>query len=163
MLRVPALWNRPTNAGLSRRDPLDSIRREMDRVFDDFWSDFGAPSLANGGRLRTLMAPRVDVSETDTEVRVTAELPGLDKKDVDVTVSDGMLSITGEKKAESEDEGSSYHVRERTYGHFERSMPIGTEIEEDKVKATFKNGVLTVTLPKTEAAQKRFKRIPVEA
>jgi HSP20 family protein len=104
-------------------------------------------------------SPNVEVSETNNEVEVTAELPGLDEKDVEVQLVNGVLTIRGEKKTETEDKDRLFS--ERFYGHFERRIPID-DIDEDKVTALFKNGVLTVTLPKTATASDKVKRIAIK-
>ena len=114
---------------------------------------FAAPTAWSG------QWPSLEVEETDTGYRITAELPGLDEKDVEVTLADGILTIRGEKKSEVEDK--QRHFSERSYGRFERQVAIGREVDEDKIEATFKNGVLTVTLPKTERAQSKTRRIAI--
>ena len=139
--------------------PFLALHREMNRLFDDVFSRFdsGMPSLF--GRMPAW--PSVEVTETDKDVRISAELPGLDEKDVEIFVSDDVLTIRGERKEEVEDK--ERHFSERFYGRFERRIPLGVEVDEDKVAASFKNGVLTVTLPKTEQAQARTKRIAINA
>jgi HSP20 family protein len=124
------------------------LRQEMDRLFDDF---LGGSSLAPFGGFRERYGtfdPRVDVTENDKEIKVAAELPGLTEKDVEVSLSNGTLTISGEKKVEKEDKGENYYRLERSYGSFQRVIPLPTEVEADKVEATFKNGVLQITLPK---------------
>jgi HSP20 family protein len=135
--------------------PFLALHREMNRLFDDAFRSFDAPTLF--GRMPTW--PSLEVSETDKEVRVAAELPGLEENDVEVLLEDGGLTIRGEKKAESEDK--ERHFSERFYGRFERRIPLGFEAEEEKVSAAFKNGVLTVTVPKTAEAQKSMRRVPI--
>ena len=104
--------------------------------------------------------PKIEICDTDKEVKVIAELPGLEEKDVDVELANGVLFIKGEKKSETEDKDLMFS--ERYYGRFERRIPL-EEIEEDKVVASFKNGVLTVTLPKSAKAQEKVKRVAVNA
>ena len=135
--------------------PMMALHREMNRLFDDFTRGFESrlPMFGGAGW------PQTDVVETDTEYRVTAELPGLEEKDVEVTLEGDMLTIKGEKKHEAGD-GNSV-VRERYHGKFQRSMQLGGEIQADKVSASFKNGVLTVTLPKNPDAEPKAKRIPI--
>lgn len=135
--------------------PFLALHREMNRLFDDAFRSFDSPALF--GRMPTW--PSVEVSDTDKEVRVAAELPGMDEKDVEVFLEDGGLTIRGEKKAELEDKDR--HFSERFYGRFERHIPLGFEAEEDKVNASFKNGVLTVTVPKSAEAQRKTKRIRI--
>lgn len=140
------------------RDPFVSLHREVNRLFDDAFRSFGArlpafsPSFAAGW-------PSVEISDTDKEVRVTAEIPGLDESDIEVLLDNGALKLKGEKRSETEDKDRQFS--ERFYGRFERLIPLGYEVEEDKVNAAFKNGVLTVTLPKTERAQAKAKRIAI--
>src|SRR5262249_57349953 len=102
--------------------------------------------------------PNIEAAETDKEVTVTAELPGLDEKDIEVALANGVLAIKGEKKTESEDKDRLFS--ERYYGRFERRIPV-EDVEEDKVSASFKNGVLTITLPKSAKAQERVRRIAI--
>jgi HSP20 family protein len=144
------------------RDPFLSLHREVNRLFDDVFRGFdaGLPSL---GRLSAGAArwPSVEISDGDKEIRVTAEIPGLEEKDVEVLLDDGVLTLKGEKRSETEDKDR--HFSERIYGRFERRIPLGYEIEEDKVDAHFKNGVLTVTLPKSAKAQVQAKRIAIKS
>jgi len=136
--------------------PFLTLHREMNRLFDDVFSRFDVPSVFGRG---TAMAwPSIEMVETGKDVRVTAELPGLDEKDIEVLLDDGVLTIRGEKRAEHEDEGRRFS--ERFYGHFVRQLPVG-EVEEDKIEASFKDGVLTVTLPKSAKAQEKAKRIAI--
>ena len=139
--------------------PLLALHREVNRLFDDVFRGFGMPSLgAFGGGLSW---PNVELGETDKEIRVTAELPGLDEKDVDITVEDGVLTLRGEKKSEVDDEDRGYS--ERSYGRFERRIGLPRGVEQDKASATFTNGVLTVTLPKSAAANENVRRIPINS
>lgn len=144
-------------------DPFAAFQRDMNRMFDELWRDFDvAPQAGNGG-LVTMVAPSLDVSEDDKTIRVAAELPGVDEKDIEVTLADGRLTIRGEKKQEKEEKEKNYYLMERSYGAFERSLPIGTEIDEKAISAAFDKGVLTVTLPKTQAAQVKSRKIPIAA
>lgn len=137
--------------------PLLSLHRDVNRLFDDMLRGFGMPAF--GGFDRGLSWPHVELAETDKEIRVTAELPGLDETDVELTVEDGALTLRGEKRAEVEDKDRGYS--ERSYGSFERRIGLPQGIDRDKVTANFKNGVLTVLLPRTEAANENVRRIPV--
>jgi len=125
-----------------------SLQREMDRLFDDFFR--------RGG----LMRPSVDVVETDDTVVVKAELPGMEPKDVDISVSGDKLTIKGERKAEKEEKGKTFYRMERCYGSFCRTVELPVSVEADKAKADYKNGVLEITLPKTE--QVKAKKIPIK-
>ncbi|HSR73074.1 MAG TPA: Hsp20/alpha crystallin family protein [Kiloniellales bacterium] len=158
---VPTSWTRPLSKGRSETsDPIALMRQEMNRLFDDFWHDFGLTPNGNGWS-RGGLAPRVDVSEDDKEIQVVAELPGLEEKDVEVTFADGLLTIRGEREQSSEKDDKRFYLKERSYGAFQRVIPLVAEIDEDKVKATFDKGVLTVVLPKTESAKSKVKRIPL--
>ena len=125
-----------------------SLQREMDRLFEDFFR--------RGG----LMRPSVDVVETDDTVVVKAELPGMEPKDVDISVSGDKLTIKGERKAEKEEKGKTFYRMERCYGSFCRTVELPASVEADKAKADYKNGVLEITLPKTE--QVKAKKIPIK-
>jgi len=137
--------------------PVMSLHREMNRLFDDVFRGFDDTRLF-GGRTGW---PSMDVEETEKEYRVTAELPGLEERDVEVLLRDGMLTVRGEKKRESENRNRTHS--ERFYGRFERQITLERDVDEDAVKATFKNGILTVTVPKSASAVERSKRIPINA
>lgn len=139
------------------RSPFLSLRREMDRLFDDF---FRSPMLTGGGFGGFAGWPSLEVSETDNEVRIAAELPGMNEKDVDLTVHDGVLTLRGEKKSEREDKESGWS--ERSYGRFERRIALPDGVDEGACQATFRDGLLTVTLPKREE-ERRGRRIPINA
>lgn len=143
------------------RNPFLSLHREVNRLFDDVFRSFDGRLSSFGGLPSFGGAwPSVEVSEGDREIRVTAEIPGLEEKDVEVLLSDGVLTLKGEKRSETEDKERQFS--ERFYGRFERHIPLGAEIEEDKIEARFKNGVLSVVLPKSPTAQAQVKRIPVK-
>ena len=132
---------------------------EMERWFDDFFNS-GFELRPFGESMRGFN-PTVDVSESDEAYTISAELAGLDEKDVEVSLENNVLILSGEKKSEHEDKSESYYPVERSYGSFKRSFALPAEVDPDKVEASFKNGVLTVTLPKTEHGQ--TKRIEVKA
>lgn len=144
-------------------EPLRSFRSEMDRLFDRFVKGFGFPSQPFLTSDAELTVPAVDLTEDDKAYKVTAELPGMDEKDIAVTVSGGMLVMKGEKKAEKEERSKNYYLSERSYGSFQRSFSLPEGVDEDKIAANFAKGVLTVTLPKTTDAQKAQKKIEVKA
>ena len=127
-------------------------------LFDRFFEDFELPNLFS--EEMTFM-PAFDVSETQNELIVKGEVPGMDQKDIDINLSDGLLTIKGEKKHEKEDKNENYHCVERHYGKFSRTMRVPFEVEADKVDATYKDGVLKVTLPKSETAKP--KKIEIKA
>jgi HSP20 family protein len=159
-------WNR--NRALATRrqdvaDPFNMLRRDIDRVFGDFLGDLRWPDRMNMlDRQMGSFMPEIDVKETDKEFRVTADLPGMDEKDLEVTFVEGALSIKGEKREEHEEEKGNMFHSERRYGAFERMIPLSSDIDLNKAKAAFKKGVLKITLPKTENARSNRKTIPVE-
>jgi HSP20 family protein len=141
-------------------NPFLALHREMNRLFDDVFRGFDvAPFGVDRGFERTIGWPNIEVSDTDKELKVTAELPGLEEKDIELELSNGVLAIKGEKKTETEDKDRLFS--ERYYGRFERRIPV-EDVEEDKANASFRNGVLTVTLPKTAQAQRQVKRIAIK-
>ena len=146
------------------RDPFPQLRRNIDDMFDRFLGDWsGGMNLVDQpfGTLGRFM-PEVDLTETSKEIRLTADLPGREEKDLEVSFLDGAITVKGEKRQEhQEGEGGVYRC-ERQYGVFERTIPLPSEIDPDKVQASFKNGVLKVTLPKTKEAQPNRKMIPVQ-
>ena len=150
-------------------DPLSSLRRELDRLFDDFRAISGqrsggmfSPEPFWRGEFGLAQAPAVDIVEHEKSYHVTAELPGMEEKDIDVKFADGVLTIKGEKKEESKEKQKDYYRSERRFGAFQRSFSVPDGVEPDKIEATVKNGVLTVILPKSDEAQKREKRIEIK-
>jgi HSP20 family protein len=148
---------------LTGTDPFQSLHREINRLFDDMWraparSGTGAETAAG-----TLMQPSMNVSETDGELRITVELPGVAAQDLDVNLQGDLLSIRGEKRFEQSkgDEKENFHFVERSYGSFQRSIRLPFAAEPDQVKARFENGVLSLTLPKPQD-QKRARKIQIE-
>ena len=139
-----------------RESSLFDIRNEISRMFDSFFLDFPWRSEAEAGS----WAPRVDIAETNGELVVAAELPGLTRSDVSIRIENNVLTLKGEKKQEEEKKGTNYHRIERSYGAFNRSFSLPSTVDTNKVKAAFKDGVLTITLPKTEEA--KGKEIPIE-
>lgn len=158
-------WNKTDNELAMRREtanPFDRFQREMDQLFNGFLSEWpGRTSLLD--RQFGSFVPDVDVSETDKEIRITAELPGLGEKEVEVTLTQGALTIKGEKREEHNEEKGDVHRSECRYGMFERTVQLPNGLDADKAKASFKKGVLKVTLPKTAEAQSNRKRIPVQS
>ncbi|HVX36602.1 MAG TPA: Hsp20/alpha crystallin family protein, partial [Hyphomicrobium sp.] len=139
--------------------PFLTLHREMNRLFDDVFRGLDLnPFRFDRVFDRAWSWPSIEVSENDKEVRVTAELPGLEEKDVEVQLSNGVLAIKGEKRTETEDNDRLFS--ERFYGRFERRIPVD-DIDEDKVNASFGNGVLVVTLPRSAEAQRNVKRIAI--
>jgi len=149
--------------------PFESLRKDIDRLFDDFSEDFWRRpirSLAAFERAwprKFAAAPVVDVAESDKSYEITAEMPGIDEKNIEVSLANGGITIKGEKKEETEEKKKDYYVSERRYGSFERYFALPDGVDADKIQATFKNGVLKVTLPKTAEAQQPAKKIEVKA
>jgi len=133
------------------------------RDLDDWMRQFraGATGLAVPEEIAGTWAPRMDVSETENEIILKAELPGLENKDIDISLERDILVVTGEKKCETEKSGEQYHLVERTYGSFRRSYHLPVEVEADKIDATFKDGILKVVLPKTEKAKRYVTHVKV--
>lgn len=156
---LPSMWGEDRD----RDDPFRSLHRQIDRVFEDFAR--GLPSLTMPGEAAegVRLSPRIDVSETDKAIEITAELPGVEEKDVDVSLSDNRLTIKGEKKSEREEKEKSYHLLERSYGAFERTIAIPFDIDSDKVEAQFEKGVLKVTLPKPPETKARSRKIAIKS
>ncbi len=136
--------------------PLDLFHRKMDTVFDDFFS------LKSTSLFDSQWLPKVDVDESDKEFLISAELPGMDEKDISITLEKNILTISGEKKSEKEEKNEKINTyyTERHYGSFSRSISLPEQIKSDKVKAKFKKGILSVVIPKDEKAEK--KRIEIE-
>lgn len=162
---VPRI-GRGREQGLARRqevDPFRDFQREMNRLFDDFLGDFPLAMRSNEKGIATVgFSPRVDVSETDKEVKVSAELPGLDEKDITVELEDAAIAIRGEKKEDREEKGKNWYTREQSYGSFHRIIPLPASVEGEKAAARFKKGVLTITVPKKEEEQAKRKAIKIE-
>ncbi|HXX09425.1 MAG TPA: Hsp20/alpha crystallin family protein [Pseudolabrys sp.] len=135
--------------------PFMSLQREIDRLFDDF--SRGLPAFTGTGALM----PSMDVTETDKEIEITAELPGLEEKDVQINVADNLLTIKGEKKAEKEQKDKNYRLVERSYGSFERTLELPEGVNAEAIKANISKGVLKVTVPKPVPAQ--AKKIEVKS
>jgi HSP20 family protein len=138
------------------RRELDRFRGEMDRLFNRFF-DLGLPELGLG---EGEWMPSVDVSETGKEVIVNAEVPGMEPKDIDISLSGNMLTLKGERKREEEKKGESFHRVERSYGAFTRTIQLPAEVDADKVDATYKDGVLKIRMPKTK--EEPVKKIEVK-
>jgi len=157
-------------AALQAWPPFGSLRREVDRLFEDFDRDlwrlpFRRPVFdlePFGKRELTWRVPAVDIAEKENAYEVTAELPGMDEKNIEVKVSNGSLMIKGQKEEEKEEKKKDYYLRERHFGSFERQFAVPEGVDTDKIEASFKKGVLTVTLPKKPEAIKPEKKIEVK-
>jgi HSP20 family protein len=138
-------------------EPFSSMRRDMERLFEDFSRGFGWGPPAGA----QTAAPRIDVSETETELNIEAELPGVDEKDVEVVLSNGRLTIKGEKRHEKEEKKKDYHLVERSYGSFARTLGLPFDVDPEQVRASFDKGVLKVTVPKPAEVASKEKKIPI--
>ena len=161
-LRDLTPWrNQALREKLFEDSPFAAMHDEMDRLLSNFFDEDRWPTLSGNHR----MSVRWDVVESDDAVKITADLPGLTEKEIDVSLADGVLTIKGERKTEKEEGGKDkrYHRVERSYGAFERAMSLPADVDETKISADFKNGVLELTLPKKPEAKKKAKKIQVKA
>ena len=154
-------WELTTWKPFRELEPFKDFER-MKEELDRFWDSFLEGTLHERGEDRTGWFPSLDVSETKSDFVVKAELPGTDLKDIDVSVTDGMLTIRGEKRQEKEEKEENYRLIGRSYGTFSRSVSLPRDVKNDKVSASYKDGVLRVVLPKSEETKKREIKIKVE-
>jgi HSP20 family protein len=152
--------------------PFETLHREIDRLFEDFGRDLWRSPFRRSvfdlepfwrREMKFATAPAVDIADKDNSYEITADLPGMDEKNIEVQVSNGNLTIKGEKKEEKEEKKKGYYLQERHFGSFERTFGIPEGVDADKIEASFKKGVLTITLPKKPEAQKPSKKIEVKA
>jgi len=144
-------------------DALLDLRTQMNNLFDEFFErPFGLSPFFSDSTFMGDFAPRLDISETDKEITISAELPGVEPDDLNISLDRNILSISGEKHTEKEESGKRFYRVERSYGSFHRSIPLPKEVDENKIDATFKRGVLTVRLPKIRFAQEKSKRITIK-
>ncbi len=167
--RLPAKGD---EKALQTRRPFESLRRDVERLFEDFDRGFWAsPFRRQMSDLQPFLhsehcwnaAPAVDIVEKPNAFEITAELPGIDEKNIELRVANGGLTIRGEKREEKEEKKKDYYLRERSFGSFERSFGLPEGVDAEKIEASFKKGVLTVTLPKKPEAQKPEKKIEIKA
>ena len=142
-------WKRGRRADVEH--PVARFRGEMDRMFEHFLGGWCPTTLSGEG----LWGPAIDVRETENEVIVDVEIPGLEPGDLDVSVTDGRLTVKGEKKLEREEKKGDFRLAERSYGSFSRTVDLPASVEAEKAEARHRQGVLTVTLPKTEKSKAR--------
>ena len=142
---------------------MDTLHEEMNRLFDSFWKDSGSRNFLSRPWQTDDLTPRIDETEDEKAYHVKVDLPGMDEEDVDITLSDNVLTIRGEKKQEEAEEGKNFYRSERSFGLFRRSLPVPVEVEEGKIEARFEKGVLYIELPKTKEARSKIKHIPVKA
>ena len=151
---------RPFESFLHR---MESLHKEMDHLFNVFWEGNERHTSLTETPGHFQMNPLIDETEDEKAFYIKVELPGMDREDVDITLTDGRLTIRGEKKREEEEKGKDYYRNERSFGSFRRSLPIPVDVDESKIEASFKKGVLSIMLPKSEEARKKVKHIHVEA
>lgn len=173
--KVPVKTEQKPQAGITPPQvwrPFETLRREVDRLFDDFGTEFWRSPFRRSHfdmepifrrELTVGTAPAVDISDKDNAYEVTADVPGFDEKNIEVKVVNGSLSIKGERKSEKEEKKKGYYLSEREFGSFERTFALPEGVDTDKIEASLKKGVLTVTLPKKPEAQKPEKKIEVKA
>jgi len=143
--------------------PFYSLQRQMNTLFDDFFRGLDAAPRGFSTQGFGNFIPTVDVKESEKEFMIKAELPGVEEKDVEVTVTKDAVTIKGEKKEEKEDKDKSYYYMERSYGSFQRVIPLDAETESDKAQASFKNGVLNITVPKSKSVKAKGTKVPIKA
>ena len=144
---------------IRRRHEFPDVFKEMENMFKDIWHDFALGDV--GTDLEIGWTPKLDVSETEGTIEIKAEVPGLERKDIDISLDRDVLVIKGEKKLEKEESGKHFHRKELRYGSFYRAVRLPAEVESEKIDATYKDGVLKISLPKTEESKKRIAHIKV--
>lgn len=160
-LSLRRIHERPSLIRMEEDDLFSGFERRFDNLFDQVFGSSLATYIMP--ETRGVFNPRIDIKETKESFKVVSELPGLDSNDIDVSLHDGMLTISGEKKVEMEEKGIDYQHIERSFGRFSRCIMVPDSVDMSKVESVYKNGVLTVTLPKTEKAIEEPKKIPVIA
>jgi len=169
--KLPSKAGKSSAPSIQTGHPFDNLRREVERLFDVFSGGFGTVPFRSsvfdsgpfwGRELSWPTAPAVDFTDTEKAYELTAELPGIDEKNIEVNVANGILSIKGEKQEDKEEKKKDYYIRERNFGSFERSFQVPDGVDADKIEAGFKKGVLTITLPKKPEVQKAAKKIDVK-
>ncbi len=158
---VPWKSNRDSDIAVRQEKSPATVYDEFNRLFNEFFENSW---MTPWNERLNEFSPRVNVTEREKEIEVTAELPGLKEDDIDITIARDVLTIKGEKKQETEDKGDNYYRMERSYGKFSRVIPLPAGVvDNEHVEATFNNGVLTINLPKLEEAQHISRRITVNA
>jgi HSP20 family protein len=144
-------------------NPIVSFQDEVNKLFGDFFGELSLPSWGRSAALQSAVSPAMDVTENEKEFKITAELPGMDAKDVQITAAEGYLTIKGEKKEEKKEEREGYYRQERSYGSFQRVVALPDNANFDKAEANFKNGVLTLAVPKKAGAQSKERKIEIKS
>jgi HSP20 family protein len=164
---VPVLRQSSENPGQVLRDSMAHFHREVDRLFEEAFRGWGLPA-ADFSRLRLpgmkngMLKPTLDLGATDTEYTLTVEIPGVDEKDIQLEVADDTLTVRGEKRLQNEEEGKSYYRIERSYGSFQRVLSLPEDADQNEITASFKNGLLSVTVPRKAIPASKVKRIEVK-
>lgn len=163
---LPIRQNTPgaTETGGQAR-PLRTGLTDLDQTFDTLMGRFfgNLPARWQGFEPMAALAPQMDIAETETGYTVTMELPGVEEKDINVAIEDGLLSVTGEKKSESESKGKTWHRVERRYGSFARSLRLPTDADEAKIEAKVKNGLLQLSIPRTAESRQKSRKIEIQS
>ena len=154
---IPWKRNREISKERMPDHPLQQLHWGIDRLFDDFMGNMEWPIVTGEG----VLSPRTDIAETDKEITVTAEMPGLEEKDIDVSLERNFLVISGKKESMQENKEKSYYHVERSYSSFHREIPLPCDIDDKKIKAVYKKGLLTVHLPKANGATRVRKQIEI--
>lgn len=159
------LIKRHENTSPARKagNPFDELHRQMDALINGFFSGADMPWRLSLPETEKVFYPSFEIGETEKEFHVSAELPGLTEKDVNVSIEDNVLSISGEKKEEKDEKKKNYHLYERSYGSFSRSFTLPENVDADKISATVKNGVLEILIPKKAVEPKKVKKIEVKS
>lgn len=156
--KVPSV----SQTGMQSLLPLGKLQREIDHLFHSFQSDLRIPNIF-GTKNESFFMPNIDVHEDEKTIKVSAELPGVDEENIDVELHDDILTVSGQKKSETEKKDGEYFHRECSYGSFSRSLSLPSGVDENAVDAKFNNGVLTITVQKPENAERKTKKVPVQA
>lgn len=159
---LPSLWREGDTP--VRRDmdhPFSHVQKEMNRLFDDFFRGLDVSSFGDAALGK--FSPSIDIQDGEKEIKIKAELPGMDEKDVEVLLTENALTIKGEKKEEKEDKRENYYHMERSFGAFQRVIPLPTDVDHHQAEATFKKGILSITLPKVQNAKIKGKRITIKS
>lgn len=150
----------PWSKGKEGEHPVHALRKNMEQIFEDFFQNTQSMGLFPSPLMKSEFIPQIDVVESEKEIQVNVELPGMTEKDIEVNLEKNALSIKGQKKQEEEQKGNNYHYVERRYGSFYRSIPLPVDVDPEKIEANFKNGILKITLPK--AKKEEAKKISIK-
>lgn len=157
---LPSKWRKEEENKDKAVSPIDyftNFQRRMDELFEEFFSEWGLPSTKELN-----FYPKIDIKDENDSIVIHADLPGINEKDLDVSITKDSIVIQGEKKHEYEEKKENFYRKERSYGSFKRIIPLPVEVDETKAEAKYKNGVLTITLPKSEKVLKNVKKIPIK-